>query len=126
MNPTDDDEATAVIESMPVTAAPDDESDLARRAGAGDQQAFDLLYDRYFARTSWFFTIFGKREAKVAVKEVLTELFSSLNEPSNYSLAERAYRLSLEAELRHAVVPPKPNAPARVKSAKHKTALPAA
>jgi hypothetical protein len=130
MNPIndDDDEATALIQSVPVTAAPDDESDLARRAGAGDQQAFDLLYDRYFARTSWYFTIFGKREAKTAVQEVLTELFGSINEPSELSFAERAYRLSIDTELRHAsVAKAASKAPAKATIAKHaKPATPAA
>lgn len=131
MNPTnDDDEAMAApIQSVPVHAAPDDESDLARRAGAGDQQAFDLLYERYFARTSWFFTIFGKREAKTAVKEVMTELFGSINEPSDSSFAERAYRLSLATELRHASLPAKAarHVPAKATIAKHaKPAKPAA
>ena len=131
MNPDndDDDEATAPIQSVAVAAAPEDDSDLARRAADGDRQAFDLLYDRYFARTSWFFTIFGKREAKTAVQEVLTELFGSLNEPSELSFAERAYRLSLATELRHASVPAKAasHAPAKATIAKHaKPAKPAA
>lgn len=101
MAQSDDDEAT---KGQTVTADLDDETELARRAGAGDRQAFDLLYDRYFARTSWYFTIFARRKAKAAVQEVLTELFGSLNEPSDRSLAERAYRLALATELRHAPV----------------------
>lgn len=88
----------------------DDETELMRRAGAGDKQAFDLLYDRYFARTSWYFTIFARRTAETAVQEVLTELFGSLSEPSEFSLAERAYRLALATELRHAAVPKKAGA----------------
>lgn len=82
----------------------DDETELARRAGAGDERAFDLLYERYFARTSWYFTIFARREAKAAVQEVLTELFGSLTAPSDLSLAERAYRLARATELRHVAV----------------------
>ena len=85
----------------------DDEAELTRRAGAGDEQAFDLLYECYFARTSWYFTIFGRREAKAAVQEVLTELFGSLTAPSDLPLAERAYRLARATELRHAAVPAK-------------------
>jgi hypothetical protein len=101
----------------------DDEAALARRASSGDQQAFDRLYDRYFARTSWyFFTIFGRREAKVAVGEVLTELFNSLDEPSRLSLAERAYRLSLATELRHATAPAKAK-PKKVHSAKSQATM---
>ncbi len=56
-----DDEVT---ETPTVTAGLGDEAELARRAGAGDEQAFDLLYERYFARTSWYFTIFARREAE--------------------------------------------------------------
>jgi hypothetical protein len=104
MSPFDGDEATEV---PTVTAGLGDETELARRAGAGDQQAFDLLYDRYFARTSWYFTIFARRKAKAAVQEVLTELFGSLTEPSDLSLAERAYRLALATERRHAALPEK-------------------
>lgn len=88
-------------ESPTVTAGLGDEAELARRAAAGDQQAFDLLYERYFARTSWYFTIFGSREAKSAVEAVLAELFGSLTEPSELSFAERAYRLARATELRH-------------------------
>lgn len=99
-----DDEAT---KTPTVAGGLGDEAELARRAGAGDEQAFDLLYERYFARTSWYFTIFARREAEAAVQEVLTELFSSLTAPSDLSLAERAYRLARVTELRHAMVPAK-------------------
>lgn len=120
MTQFDDDEATEV---PTVTTGPSDETELERRAGAGDKQAFDLLYDRYFARTSWYFTIFARREAKAAVQEVLTELFGSLGEPSDLSLAERAYRLALATELRHAAVPEKARStkarPAKVEIAKN-------
>jgi hypothetical protein len=60
---------------------------------------------------------------------VLTELFGSLDEPSELSFAERAYRLSLATELRHASVPAKAGsqAPAKATIAKHaKPAKPAA
>jgi hypothetical protein len=108
MNESDDDEAVAAPSAPLPTPEVDDEIELARRAGAGDQPAFDLLYDRYFARTSWYFTtIFPQRKAKVAIKEVLTELFSSLGETSDLSFAERAYRLSLATELRRARPPAK-------------------
>lgn len=119
-----DDDAAA--ESPTVTAGLGDETELARRAGAGDQQAFDLLYERYFARTSWYFTIFARREAKAAVQEVLTELFGSLTEPSDRPLAERAYRLALATELRHAAVAEKARAtkaePVTVKIVKNRSA----
>lgn len=123
MTQFDDDDAT---ECPTVTAGLGDETELARRAGAGDQQAFDLLYDRYFARTSWYFTIFARREARAAVQEVLTELFGSLTEPSDRPLAERAYRLALATELRHAAVREKATAtkakPAKVEIAKNRAA----
>ena len=83
------------------TATHNDESALARCAADGDQRAFDLLYDRYFARMTWYFTIFGRREAKAAVREVMTELFSSLDVPSDVSFAKRAYRLARATEWRH-------------------------
>jgi hypothetical protein len=108
MNQEADDDGMTAASGTPISALDaDEESELARRAGAGDQQAFDLLYDRYFARTSWYFTIFPQREAKVAIAEVLTELFGSLGEPSVVSLAERVYRLSLATELRRALAPEK-------------------
>ena len=119
MTQFDDDKATEV---PTVTAGLGDETELARRAGAGDEQAFDLLFDRYFARTSWYFTIFARREAKAAVQEVLTELFGSLTAPSDLSFAERAYRLARATELRHAAksakAAPKKAAPAKVEIAK--------
>ena len=128
MNESDDDEATAASEAPIPALETGDESELARRAGAGDQQAFDLLYERYFARTSWYFTIFGRREAKAAVAEVLTELFGSLNEPSDLSLAERAYRLSLATEMRHSTAPEKVSAktakPAKVEIARKRAVRP--
>jgi hypothetical protein len=106
MSPSDDDATTQAKPIPSANAEPDDERELVLRASAGDQQAFDLLYDRYFARASWyFFTIFSRRKAKAAVTEVLTELFGSLSEPSDQSLAERAYRLSVATELRHAAIP---------------------
>ena len=115
----DDDQTPAPSETPVPTLEADDETALARRAGEGDQQAFDLLYDRYFERISWYFTIFPRRrEAKAAVAEVLTELFGSLGEPSDVSFAERAYRLSLATELRRALAPekvePKKAKPAKV------------
>lgn len=123
MNHFDDDQAT---EGSTVTAGLGDETELARRAGAGDKQAFDLLYDRYFARTSWYFSILERRDARAAVKEVLTQLFGSLTEPSDLPLAERAYRLTLATELRHAAVPEKTNStkaePVRVEIAENRAA----
>lgn len=94
----DDDGATS---GTAVSAAPADEADLERRTIAGDRQAFDLLYDRYFARMAWYFTIFSQREAKTAIREVMVELFGSLAEPSEHSLAKRAYQLARAIELRH-------------------------
>lgn len=84
-----------------------EETELVRRAGSGDEEAFGLLYDRYFARVSWYFTIFARRKAKSATAEVLRALFGSLGEPSDLSFAERAYRLARATELRHTAVPAK-------------------
>jgi hypothetical protein len=95
----------------------DDEFELERRAGAGDQQAFDLLYERYLARLSWFFTIFAPRRAGAAVEETLVELFGSLGEPSELSLAERAYRLARATERRHDAAKVRPTKPAVAKAA---------
>ena len=78
-----------------------EEAELVRRAGAGEEEAFSLLYDRYFARISWYFTIFAKRKAKTATAEVMRELFGTLGEPSELSFAEQAFGLARAAELRH-------------------------
>ena len=126
MNESDDDEATAASVAPIPALETGDESELARRAGAGDQQAFDLLYDRYFARTSWYFTIFARREARAAITEVMTELFGSFGTPSDLSLAERAYRLARAVELRRTPVAdeprPKKAKPAKVATAKRRAA----
>ena len=94
MNPNDDDdEATAPLQSVPIAAAPDDESDLARRAGAGDQQAFDLLYDRYFARVAWQVRDLPQPEAHAALWESLEQIFAGL-EADDAPLGARAYRIA--------------------------------
>jgi len=94
----DDDTRTG---GQAVRTGPDDEPALEQRAAAGDQEAFDLLYDRYFARMAWYFTIFSQREAKAAVEEVMLELFGTLAAPSDHSLARRAYDLARATEHRH-------------------------
>lgn len=117
MNQFDDDAATS---SATLPARIDEESDLVCRASAGDRQAFDQLYDRYFARASWFYlTIFTQREARAAVKDFLTELFGSLEKPSHLSFAERAYRIAVATELRHAAKPKRKRT--RTKPAKAET-----
>jgi len=119
----DDDKPT---ETPSTTAGVVEETELARRAGDGDMQAFDLLFDRYFARTSWYFTIFARREARAAITEVMTELFGSFGTPSDLSLAERAYRLARAVELRRTPVAdeprPKKAKPAKVATAKRRAA----
>ncbi len=106
MNQFDDDTTSASAATLPTLV--EEESTLVRLAGAGDKAAFDQLYDRYFARASWFYlTIFTQREARVAVKELLTELFGSLSKPSHLSFAERAYRMAVATELRHTAAQPK-------------------
>jgi len=123
MSHFDDYKAT---EALSATTDVGEETELARRAGNGDKQAFDLLYDRYFARTSWYFTIFARREARAAVTEALTELFGSFDTPSDLSLAERAYRLARAIELRRTPVAdaprPKKAKAAKVATAKHRAA----
>ena len=98
MSHLDDDTATGGPALSPGAG---DEAALEQRAAAGDQEAFDLLYDRYFARMAWYFTIFSPREAKVAVREAMVALFGSLTGPSDLSLARRAYDLARATEQRH-------------------------
>lgn len=120
-----DDDTTA---GSSVTAVVGDETELVRRACAGDKQAFDQLFDLYFARTSSYFSAFARREAKAAVKETLTALFSSLASPSDLSLAERAYRIARVTGRKHAAAQAAAKAskaaPAKVAIAKHKPAKP--
>jgi hypothetical protein len=123
MQHSDDDEASAAIEAPVSTPEVGDEAALARLASAGDQRAFDLLYDRYFARTSWYFmTIFGRRKAEIAIDEVLTALFATLDQASDVSFAERAYRLSVATEVRHAAAPEKPARSTPIKVSSEKSA----
>jgi hypothetical protein len=117
MTHLDDDDSTSA------TGRADDEAALEQRAAAGDAQAFDLLFDRYFARLSWYFAVFPQRVAKPAVAEVLRELFGSLCEASERPLAQRAFLLARATELRHASTGksdalPKPPSPAKVSRAK--------
>lgn len=99
MSHLDDD--TSRTDGPVVRTGPDDEPALEQRAAAGDQEAFDLLYDRYFARVAWYFTIFSQREAKTAVEEVMLELFGTLAAASDRSLARRAFDLARATEHRH-------------------------
>ena len=123
MNQFDGDDAGA---GTAATGVASDETELARRACAGDKKAFDQLFDLYFARTSSYFSVFARREAKAAVKEVLTELFASLGSPSDLSLAERAYRLARVTGQKRAallaVAKAAKVAPAKVAIPKHKSA----
>lgn len=98
MNHLDDDSGSG---ATAVSAASGEETALEQRAAAGDKEAFDQLYDRYLARLAWYFTIFSAREAKVAVAEVMVELFGSLANPTDRSLARRAYDLARATEVRH-------------------------
>ncbi len=117
MKPFDDTDAGQV---QTAKAGPGDETGLALRAGAGDKQAFDQLFDLYFKRTSSYFRAFAPRDAEAAVAEVLTELFGSLPAPSDPSLAERAYRLALATERRHAAVTKKKKKSPKVAVARHR------
>lgn len=102
MSHFDDDTGTTGTDGQVVRTMPDDEPALEQRAAAGDQEAFDLLYDRYFARMAWYFSVFSQREAKVAVGEAMLELFGTLAAPpDDRSLAHRAYDLARATEHRH-------------------------
>lgn len=69
-----------------------EESLLARRAAAGERAAFDALFDRYYARLSWYFRRLPPDEARAAIWQTLEQLFASLD--SEDDLARRAYRIA--------------------------------
>lgn len=69
-----------------------EEAGLARRAAAGDREAFDALFDRYYARLTWLFSDLPRGEARAATREALEQIFVGLD--SQEDLAERAYRIA--------------------------------
>src|SRR5215831_17032996 len=74
-------------------AAVQEENLLAKRAAAGDQKAFDRLFELYFDRTARYFRHVARAEAEQAVSEVLEELFATLGEDERPFVA-RAYQLA--------------------------------
>jgi hypothetical protein len=69
-----------------------EEAELARRTVAGDREAFDELFDRYFSRLSWYYRHLPKAEAQAATWEVLEQLFASLESVDDVAL--HAYRIA--------------------------------
>lgn len=70
-----------------------EERALAARARAGDREAFDLLYDRYFARVAWQMRELPQPEAHAAIWESLEQIFAGL-EVDDAPLGARAYRIA--------------------------------
>lgn len=69
-----------------------EESALARRAAAGEREAFDVLFDRYYARLAWLYQDLPRSEARAAIWEALEQIFAGLD--SEEDLAARAYRIA--------------------------------
>lgn len=69
-----------------------EEADLARRTVAGDREAFDELFDRYFARLNWYYRDLPQVDAQAATWEVLEQLFASLEKIDDVGL--HAYRIA--------------------------------
>jgi len=69
-----------------------EEAELARRAAAGEREAFDTLFDRYYARLTWLFSDMPRSEARAAIWEALEQIFAGLD--SEEDLAARAYRIA--------------------------------
>lgn len=70
-----------------------EERALAARAANGDREAFDLLYDRYFARVAWQVRDLPQPEAHAAIWEALEQIFAGL-EADDAPLGARAYRIA--------------------------------
>ena len=79
------------------TALDREEQALARRAAAGDREAFDSLYDRYFARVAWQFRELPESEAQLAIGQTLEQLFAHLGVDGHEPLAQRAFSLARAA-----------------------------
>jgi hypothetical protein len=69
-----------------------EEAQLARRAADGEREAFDILFDRYYARLTWLFSELPRGEARAATWEALEQIFVGLD--SEEDLAARAYRIA--------------------------------
>jgi hypothetical protein len=70
-----------------------EERALAARAARGDREAFDLLYDRYFARVAWQVRELPQPEAHAAIWESLEQIFAGL-EADDAPLGARAYQIA--------------------------------
>jgi hypothetical protein len=70
-----------------------EERELAARARRGDREAFDVLYDRYFARVAWQLRDLPQPEAHAAIWESLEQIFVGL-EVDEAPLGARAYRIA--------------------------------
>jgi hypothetical protein len=72
-----------------------EEADLAKRAAAGDREAFDQLYDRYFVRMAHVFRHLPEPEAQAKIWEALEQVFASLHvHDDDTPLAARAFRVA--------------------------------
>jgi hypothetical protein len=69
-----------------------EESALARRATAGDREAFDELFDRYCVRLHWYFRDLPQAEAHAAIGERMEQLFAALDNVDDVAL--HAYRIA--------------------------------
>jgi hypothetical protein len=75
------------------------EEALVHRALAGDREAFDRLYDRYFDLVARYLRRHGPTEVRLLIRETLEELFGALG-TSGPPLQERAYRIARAASRR--------------------------
>lgn len=74
------------------TAIAHEEAGLARRVATGDRAAFDLLFDRYFARVARFYRDLPPEQAQAAIWQALEQVFAGLD--CEEDLAARAYRIA--------------------------------
>lgn len=69
-----------------------EESALARRAAAGDREAFDELFDHSYARLHWYFRDLPQAEAHAAIWGVLEPLFAAIDTVDGVAL--NAFRIA--------------------------------
>lgn len=72
-----------------------EEARLARRAAAGDREAFDRLFDRYFARLGRLYRDLPPAQARAAIQDALQRLFAGLQDGDD--LPTRAVRIARRA-----------------------------
>ena len=85
--------ATKLVEQQQRDGREREEHELALRAAAGDREAFDQLYDRYFARVAWQVRDLPEADAQAAIWETLEQLFLGLD-ATDVPLGTRAYRIA--------------------------------